>query len=59
MICKMSYFRIMVRRCQQCFWRNTTYIKQVPPRVEYFSIAVLRPSCAQRIAATYPPGPEP
>ncbi len=34
--------------------------RQVPPRVLYFSIiAVLKPSCAQRIAATYPPGPEP
>ncbi len=28
-------------------------LRQVPPSVEYFSIiAVLRPSCAQRIAAT-------
>ena len=35
-------------------------LRQVPPRVEYFSImAVLKPSCAQRIADTYPPGPEP
>ena len=35
-------------------------LRQVPPKVEYFSImAVLKPSCAQRIAETYPPGPEP
>ena len=34
--------------------------KQVPPKVSYFSIkAVFIPSCAQRMAATYPPGPEP
>jgi hypothetical protein len=34
--------------------------KQVPPKVLYFSImAVFIPNCAQRIAATYPPGPEP
>ena len=34
--------------------------KHVPPSVEYFSIiAVFMPNCAQRIAATYPPGPEP
>src|SRR5688572_19678216 len=35
-------------------------LRQVPPRVLYFStIAVLNPNCAHRIAATYPPGPEP
>jgi hypothetical protein len=35
-------------------------LRHVPPRVGYFSInAVFIPSCAQRIAATYPPGPEP
>ena len=34
--------------------------KQVPPSVLYFSMmAVFNPNCAQRIAATYPPGPEP
>ena len=34
--------------------------KHVPPNVSYFSInAVLKPNCAQRIAATYPPGPDP
>ena len=34
--------------------------KQVPPKVAYFSIiAVFSPNCAQRIAATYPPGPDP
>ena len=34
--------------------------KQVPPSVLYFSIiAVLKPSWAHLIAATYPPGPEP
>ena len=34
--------------------------RHVPPSVAYFSIiAVLNPNCAQRIAATYPPGPEP
>ena len=34
--------------------------KQVPPNFGYFSIiAVFNPNCAQRIAATYPPGPEP
>ena len=33
---------------------------EIPPRVEYFSIiAVLKPNWAQRIAETYPPGPEP
>ena len=32
--------------------------RQVPPRVEYFSIiTVLKPNCAHLIAATYPPGP--
>ena len=35
-------------------------LRQVPPSVEYFSmIAVLKPNWAQRIAETYPPGPEP
>jgi hypothetical protein len=35
-------------------------LRQVPPKVEYFSTkAVLRPNCAQRMAETYPPGPEP
>ena len=34
--------------------------RQVPPNVAYFSMmAVLKPSWAQRIADTYPPGPEP
>jgi len=34
--------------------------KHVPPKVLYRSInAVFNPNCAQRIAATYPPGPEP
>ena len=34
--------------------------RQVPPSVAYFSImAVFIPNWAQRIAATYPPGPEP
>ena len=36
------------------------WFKQVPPKVAYFSmIAVFIPNCAQRIAETYPPGPEP
>src|SRR5690554_4190592 len=35
-------------------------LRQVPPNRSYFSIiAVFKPNCAQRIAATYPPGPEP
>jgi hypothetical protein len=35
-------------------------LRQVPPNVLYFSIkAVFIPNWAQRIAATYPPGPEP
>ena len=35
-------------------------LRQVPPKVEYFSIiAVFNPSWEQRIADTYPPGPEP
>jgi hypothetical protein len=34
--------------------------KQVPPNVGYFSMmVVLNPNCAARMAATYPPGPEP
>ena len=34
--------------------------KQVPPNAVYFSIrAVFLPSWASRIAATYPPGPDP
>ena len=34
--------------------------RQVPPKELYFSIiAVFIPNWAQRIAATYPPGPEP
>ena len=35
-------------------------LRHVPPKVEYFSmIAVLKPNWAQRMAETYPPGPEP
>src|SRR5258708_2992631 len=35
-------------------------LRQVPPRYLSFStMAVFSPSCAARIAATYPPGPEP
>src|ERR1035437_1187043 len=34
--------------------------RQVPPKRRSMSMqAVLRPSCAARIAATYPPGPAP
>src|SRR5206468_2223098 len=33
--------------------------KQVPPRYALSTIAVFIPSCAARIAATYPPGPAP
>src|SRR5437763_14502343 len=31
----------------------------MPPRYDFSTIAVLKPSCAARIAVTYPPGPEP
>ena len=33
--------------------------KHVPPNLFFSMIAVLNPNCAQRIAATYPPGPAP
>src|SRR5262249_21786393 len=35
-------------------------LRQVPPRISYFSTqATFMPSCAARIAAVYPPGPDP
>src|SRR5215467_1452866 len=33
--------------------------KQIPPRLSFSMIAVLKPNCDARIAATYPPGPLP
>jgi hypothetical protein len=50
----------MVREANNDFEGIHPTLRQVPPRTGYFSIiAVLKPSCAQRIADTYPPGPEP
>src|SRR6202521_4534095 len=34
-------------------------LRQTPPRYARSTIAVLNPSCAARMAVTYPPGPEP
>src|ERR687889_1601571 len=34
-------------------------LRQMPPRCSRSTTAVLNPSCAARIAATYPPGPPP
>ncbi|CFS29284.1 Uncharacterised protein [Mycobacterium tuberculosis] len=34
-------------------------LRHTPPQYLGSTIAVLRPSCAARIAATYPPGPAP
>src|SRR3954468_2713096 len=34
-------------------------LRQTPPQYFSSTIAVVRPSCAARIAATYPPGPAP
>ena len=34
-------------------------IKHVPPALSASTITVSRPNCAERIAATYPPGPAP
>src|SRR5690348_13027559 len=34
-------------------------LRQMPPSSSRSTIAVFSPSCAERIAATYPPGPDP
>ena len=34
-------------------------LRQIPPICSFSTIAVLRPNCALRMAATYPPGPAP
>src|SRR5947207_3238302 len=60
-----NVFASLPTMCTSSAFRSSAFdgmqptLRQTPPQYFFSTTAVLKPSCAARIAATYPPGPAP